>query len=193
MQLILAAMASQGTKDGLAGSVHDGFEELWEYELKEPGALAYYENWVCIHTYTQMHTETKNSSLFHLLHFFALININFHLLLLLFFVFFCSCTAVGSTTPTTIIASNTTYRAHVARTATAKSSITSTRRAVSRSLRSTCRARCSCSVWSVGFWLLARWVVAARIMSQFFFFLNIRVYLWYFADHWRRVGLDVVQ
>ncbi|XP_036332329.1 tetraspanin-9 [Rhagoletis pomonella] len=46
LQLILAAMASQGTKDGLSGSVHDGFEQLWEYELKAPGTLAYYEDWL---------------------------------------------------------------------------------------------------------------------------------------------------
>lgn len=46
LQLILAAMASQGTKDGLSGSVHDGFEQLWEDEVKAPGALAYYEDWL---------------------------------------------------------------------------------------------------------------------------------------------------
>lgn len=46
IQLLLSSMASQGTRDGLAGSVEKGFKDLWEEELKEPGALAYYEKWV---------------------------------------------------------------------------------------------------------------------------------------------------
>ncbi|XP_073846664.1 tetraspanin 42Ei [Musca autumnalis] len=46
IQLLLSSMASQGTRDGLSGSVKKGFEDLWEEEKKEPGALAYYERWL---------------------------------------------------------------------------------------------------------------------------------------------------
>ncbi|XP_005179687.1 tetraspanin-9 [Musca domestica] len=46
IQLLLSSMTSQGTRDGLAGSVEKGFKDLWEEELKEPGALAYYEKWL---------------------------------------------------------------------------------------------------------------------------------------------------
>ncbi|XP_067632612.1 tetraspanin-9 [Eurosta solidaginis] len=46
LQLILAAMAMQNTKDGVTGSIHEGFEKLWQDELKAPGALAYYEDWL---------------------------------------------------------------------------------------------------------------------------------------------------
>ncbi|XP_061395764.1 tetraspanin-9 [Musca vetustissima] len=46
IQLLLSSMASQGTRDGLAGSVKKGFEDLWVEEQKEPGALAYYEKWL---------------------------------------------------------------------------------------------------------------------------------------------------
>ncbi|XP_075168117.1 tetraspanin 42Ei [Haematobia irritans] len=45
-QLLMSSMASQGTRDGLAGSIEKGFKDLWEEELKEPGALAYYEKWL---------------------------------------------------------------------------------------------------------------------------------------------------
>lgn len=41
-------MASHGTQDGLSGSVKQGFDELWQLEQKEPGALAYYEDWVSV-------------------------------------------------------------------------------------------------------------------------------------------------
>jgi len=46
VQLLMTGMASQGTRDGLSGSVHDGFEKLWKYEMDEPGSLAYYEDWL---------------------------------------------------------------------------------------------------------------------------------------------------
>ncbi|KAI8119014.1 Tetraspanin-6 [Lucilia cuprina] len=46
IQLLLTSMASHGTQDGLAGSVKQGFDELWILENKEPGALAYYEDWL---------------------------------------------------------------------------------------------------------------------------------------------------
>ena len=46
IQLLLTSMASHGTQDGLSGSVKRGFDELWALETKEPGALAYYEDWV---------------------------------------------------------------------------------------------------------------------------------------------------
>ncbi|TMW41815.1 hypothetical protein DOY81_013105, partial [Sarcophaga bullata] len=46
IQLLLASMASHGTQDGLSGSVKRGFDELWALENKEPGALAYYEDWL---------------------------------------------------------------------------------------------------------------------------------------------------
>lgn len=46
IQLLLTSMASHGTQDGLSGSVKRGFDELWVLENKEPGALAYYEDWV---------------------------------------------------------------------------------------------------------------------------------------------------
>ena len=48
----MLSMASHGTRDGLAGSVRNGFRELWEYEKNDtlttnlPRALDYYENWV---------------------------------------------------------------------------------------------------------------------------------------------------
>uniref|UniRef100_A0A1I8NNA3 Tetraspanin n=1 Tax=Stomoxys calcitrans TaxID=35570 RepID=A0A1I8NNA3_STOCA len=42
----MSSMASQGSRDGLAGSIEKGFKELWEEELREPGALAYYEKWL---------------------------------------------------------------------------------------------------------------------------------------------------
>ncbi|ALC41264.1 Tsp42Ei, partial [Drosophila busckii] len=45
-QLLFLSMVSHGTKDGISGSINDGFERLWEDELKEPGALAYYESWL---------------------------------------------------------------------------------------------------------------------------------------------------
>lgn len=43
-------MASHGSQDGLSGSVKQGFDELWLLENKEPGALAYYEDWVSNNT-----------------------------------------------------------------------------------------------------------------------------------------------
>ncbi|XP_065368328.1 tetraspanin-9 [Calliphora vicina] len=46
IQLLLTSMASHGTQDGLSGSVKQGFDELWLLENKEPGALAYYEDWL---------------------------------------------------------------------------------------------------------------------------------------------------
>jgi len=46
LQLLMSAMASHGTRDGLAGSVREGFDYLWELEQTEPGALAYYEDWL---------------------------------------------------------------------------------------------------------------------------------------------------
>ncbi|KAM7342469.1 tetraspanin 42Ei [Cochliomyia hominivorax] len=46
IQLLLTSMASHGTQDGLSGSVKQGFDELWALEHKEPGALAYYEDWL---------------------------------------------------------------------------------------------------------------------------------------------------
>lgn len=58
IQLLLSSMASQGTRDGLAGSVEKGFKDLWEEELKEPGALAYYEKWVR-QTYTMVPKSLK--------------------------------------------------------------------------------------------------------------------------------------
>lgn len=45
-QLLFLSMASHGTKDGISGSINEGFERLWEAERNESGALAYYENWL---------------------------------------------------------------------------------------------------------------------------------------------------
>ncbi|SPP73078.1 tetraspanin-9 [Drosophila guanche] len=45
-QLLFLSMASHGTKDGLSGSINEGFDRLWEAERNESGALAYYENWL---------------------------------------------------------------------------------------------------------------------------------------------------
>ncbi|KAH8331396.1 hypothetical protein KR074_002499 [Drosophila pseudoananassae] len=45
-QLLFLSMASHGTKDGISGSINEGFERLWEAERNESGALGYYENWL---------------------------------------------------------------------------------------------------------------------------------------------------
>ncbi|KAH8267100.1 hypothetical protein KR018_005687 [Drosophila ironensis] len=45
-QLLFLSMASHGTKDGISGSINEGFERLWEAERNETGALAYYESWL---------------------------------------------------------------------------------------------------------------------------------------------------
>ncbi|XP_030387369.1 leukocyte surface antigen CD53 [Scaptodrosophila lebanonensis] len=45
-QLLFLSMASHGTKDGISGSINEGFERLWDEEQKESGALAYYEEWL---------------------------------------------------------------------------------------------------------------------------------------------------
>lgn len=45
-QLLFLSMASHGTKDGISGSINEGFDRLWEAERNESGALAYYENWL---------------------------------------------------------------------------------------------------------------------------------------------------
>lgn len=52
--MVMSGMASQGKRDGLAGSVERGFDSLWEEEKMrvvkrgEPGALCYYERWVIV-------------------------------------------------------------------------------------------------------------------------------------------------
>ncbi|XP_068147117.1 tetraspanin-9 [Drosophila tropicalis] len=45
-QLLFLSMASHGTKDGISGSINQGFDQLWDAERTESGALAYYENWL---------------------------------------------------------------------------------------------------------------------------------------------------
>lgn len=45
-QLLFLSMVSHGTKDGLSGSINEGFEKLWDAERNETGALAYYETWL---------------------------------------------------------------------------------------------------------------------------------------------------
>ncbi|KAI9583483.1 23 kDa integral membrane protein [Glossina fuscipes] len=45
-QLVMTSMASHGTRDGLSGSIRQGFEELWSSEIQTPGALAHYEDWL---------------------------------------------------------------------------------------------------------------------------------------------------
>lgn len=45
-QLVMTSMASQGTRDGLSGSIRQGFDELWSSEIQAPGALSYYEDWL---------------------------------------------------------------------------------------------------------------------------------------------------
>ncbi|XP_016980993.1 tetraspanin-9 [Drosophila rhopaloa] len=45
-QLLFLSMASHGTKDGISGSINEGFERLWESERNESGALGYYEKWL---------------------------------------------------------------------------------------------------------------------------------------------------
>ncbi|XP_037953783.1 tetraspanin-9 [Teleopsis dalmanni] len=50
IQLAMAGMASQGTRDGLSGSVKEGFDTLWKIEEgsvhENTDALAYYEDWL---------------------------------------------------------------------------------------------------------------------------------------------------
>ncbi|KAH8416035.1 hypothetical protein KR222_006956, partial [Zaprionus bogoriensis] len=46
IELLLLSMVSHGTQDGISGSINEGFDHLWEMELNEPGALAYYESWL---------------------------------------------------------------------------------------------------------------------------------------------------
>ncbi|XP_017050160.1 leukocyte surface antigen CD53 [Drosophila ficusphila] len=45
-QLLFLSMATHGTKDGLSGSINEGFDRLWESERNSTGALAYYESWL---------------------------------------------------------------------------------------------------------------------------------------------------
>ncbi|KAH8372772.1 hypothetical protein KR009_004639 [Drosophila setifemur] len=45
-QLLFLSIASHGTKDGISGSINEGFERLWHEERNETGALVYYENWL---------------------------------------------------------------------------------------------------------------------------------------------------
>ncbi|XP_034106498.1 tetraspanin-9 [Drosophila albomicans] len=46
VQLMFLSMISHGTKDGLSGSINEGFEKLWDAERNETGALQYYETWL---------------------------------------------------------------------------------------------------------------------------------------------------
>ncbi|XP_030560459.1 protein late bloomer [Drosophila novamexicana] len=46
IQLLFLSMVSHGTKDGISGSINEGFEQLWDAERNETGALAYYESWL---------------------------------------------------------------------------------------------------------------------------------------------------
>ncbi|XP_060654967.1 tetraspanin-9 [Drosophila nasuta] len=46
IQLMFLSMISHGTKDGLSGSINEGFEKLWDAERNETGALQYYETWL---------------------------------------------------------------------------------------------------------------------------------------------------
>ncbi|KAH8391233.1 hypothetical protein KR215_009255 [Drosophila sulfurigaster] len=46
IQLMFLSMISHGTKDGLSGSINEGFEQLWDAERNETGALQYYETWL---------------------------------------------------------------------------------------------------------------------------------------------------
>jgi len=45
-QLLFLSMASLGTKDGISGSINEGFDRLWEAERNQTGALSYYESWL---------------------------------------------------------------------------------------------------------------------------------------------------
>lgn len=45
-QLIFLGMSSHGTKDGISGSINEGFDRLWESERNQTGALSYYESWL---------------------------------------------------------------------------------------------------------------------------------------------------
>ncbi|XP_016958449.1 tetraspanin-7 [Drosophila biarmipes] len=45
-QLLFLSMTSHGTKDGISGSVNEGFDRLWEAERNQTGALSYYESWL---------------------------------------------------------------------------------------------------------------------------------------------------
>lgn len=44
--LLSLSMVSHGTQDGISGSINRGFEELWDLERNETGALSYYEKWL---------------------------------------------------------------------------------------------------------------------------------------------------
>ncbi|KAH8371786.1 hypothetical protein KR093_008845 [Drosophila rubida] len=46
IELLFLSMVSHGTKDGLSGSINEGFEQLWDAERNETGALKYYETWL---------------------------------------------------------------------------------------------------------------------------------------------------
>ncbi|KAH8299959.1 hypothetical protein KR044_007980, partial [Drosophila immigrans] len=45
-ELLFLSMISHGTQDGLSGSINQGFEQLWDAERNETGALKYYETWL---------------------------------------------------------------------------------------------------------------------------------------------------